>query len=151
VDDFRRPTFWRLPASEDASRRGHPPDTQTTTRGSRVGPRYRRRGQFASCSLPLKFATNLASVGSSASISLSASHCKQFWIYLFPRKELAKTRSQISFINFQSHSAVGLWKNIIPKGTMKTWFKPGLPTMPSRKNLKLRLRDSNSGHLRQIY
>jgi hypothetical protein len=75
VDDHRRRIFWRLPASEDASRRGHPPDTQATTRGSRVGPGYRRRGQFASCSLlfRLKFATNLVSVGSSASIRSSAS------------------------------------------------------------------------------
>jgi hypothetical protein len=47
-----------------------------------------------------------------------------------PFKELAKTRSQISLIYFQSHSAVGLWTNIIPKGNIKTLFEPGLPTMP---------------------
>ncbi len=62
-----------------------------------------------------------------------------------PFKELTKTCSQILFIYFQSHYAVGLWTNIIPKGTMKTPFEPGLPTLPSRKNIKLHLMDSNSG------
>jgi hypothetical protein len=32
-----------------------------------------------------------------------------------PFRELAKTRPQISFIYFQSYSAVGLWTNLIPK------------------------------------
>ncbi len=61
-----------------------------------------------------------------------------------PCKESAKTCSQMSYIYFQSHSAVRLWTNIIPKGTMKTRFEPGLLTMPLRKNIKLHLMELNS-------
>ncbi len=66
-----------------------------------------------------------------------------------PEKELAKTRSQISFIYFQSH----LWYSVrnykIPKGIMKTRFEPWLPRMSSWK--KLHTMDSNSGPLHKKY
>ncbi len=73
-------------------------------------------------------------------------------VLFLPRKELAKTRSQISpFIYFHSHwwysakttrccpSAVGLWTNLIPKGIMKTGFKSGLQQCHLKKILNFML------------
>ncbi len=60
-----------------------------------------------------------------------------------PEKELAKTRSQISFIYFQSHSWYSARNYLIPKGIMKTRFEPRLRRMPSWKNIL----DLNSGPL----
>jgi hypothetical protein len=40
-----------------------------------------------------------------------------------PEKELAKTRSQISFNYFQSHSSYPVRNYKIPKGIMKTRFE----------------------------
>ncbi len=48
-----------------------------------------------------------------------------------PEKELAKTRSQISFIYFQSHSCYSVRNYKIPKGIMTTRFEPRLPRMSS--------------------
>jgi hypothetical protein len=50
-----------------------------------------------------------------------------------PEKELAKTRSRISFIYFQSHSRYSVRNYKIPKGIMKTRFEPRLPRMSSGK------------------
>jgi hypothetical protein len=46
-----------------------------------------------------------------------------------PELELAKTRSQISFIYFQSHSWDSVRNYKIPKGIMKSRFEPRLPRM----------------------
>jgi hypothetical protein len=53
-----------------------------------------------------------------------------------PQKELAKTRSQISFIYFRSHSWYSVRNYVIPKGIMKTRFEPRLPRMLSWKSNK---------------
>ncbi len=71
-------------------------------------------------------------------------HCKQFWIYLFPLKNQPKLVPKWHKYIFPKSFAVGLWTNIIPKGTMKTAFEPGLLTMPLRKNIKLYLMELNS-------
>ncbi len=62
-----------------------------------------------------------------------------------PEKELARARSQISFIYFQSHSWYSVRNYKIPKEIMKTRFEPRLPRMSSWK--KLHTLDLNSGPL----
>jgi hypothetical protein len=52
-----------------------------------------------------------------------------------PEKELAITRSQNTFIYFQSHSWYSAGNYKITKGIMKTRFEPMLPRMSSWKNL----------------
>ncbi len=70
-----------------------------------------------------------------------------------PEKELAKTRSQISFIYFQSHSWYSVRNYIIPRGIMKTRFEPRHPRMSSWKSNKHHTLDLNSGplHHQQVF
>ncbi len=64
-----------------------------------------------------------------------------------PEKELAKTRSQISFIYFQRHSWYSVRNYVIPKGIMKTRLEPRLPRKSSWKSINYYTLDLNSGHL----
>ncbi len=64
-----------------------------------------------------------------------------------PEKELAKTRSQISFIYFQSHSWNFVRNYVIPKGIMKTRLESRLPRKSSWKSINYYILDLNSGHL----
>ncbi len=54
-----------------------------------------------------------------------------------PEKELANTRSQISFIYFQSHSWYSVRNYKIPKRIMKIRFEPRLPRMLSWKKIHI--------------
>jgi hypothetical protein len=68
-------------------------------------------------------------------------HCKQFWIYVFPKKKQLKLIPKFIYIfpfmifwQKLLNAAVSLWTNIIPKGMMITNMpvlgnEPGLPTM----------------------
>ena len=77
-------------------------------------------------------------------------YCSALQIILdlcIPEKELAKTRSQIPFIYFQSHSLYSVRNYLIPKGIMKTRLETFPPGMPSRKNNNLHTPELNSGPL----
>jgi hypothetical protein len=64
-----------------------------------------------------------------------------------PENKLAKTRSQISFIYFQSHSWYSVRNYVIPKELRKTRLVPRLPRMKSWKSNKHQTLNLNTGPL----
>jgi hypothetical protein len=90
-------------------------------------------------------------IGPAGNVALRAGTLQISLELCIPEKELAKTRSQISFIYFQSQSWYSVRNYKIPKGMMKTRFESRLPKMSSWK--KLHTLDLNLGplHKKQVF